>query len=629
MNTDLIRERALHGLYSGAITQQEYDLLIGSLDAPVHVVNVENTSHADAKTTAETVTTHTSEKASDNKVDENNKKTSSRNVFAEKTAAWKNATTRFLDEKTTKASDFFDGNKHNAIIATVFLIAIFGIIISIMSTNGGLSGFAVFDIPEQNYTGNMSVHATEPFTSIKISGTLFGEGNATIYYITNTSTLIIGTITSDDGTPRTTKASYAAGEEVTIEHLPTSYNAYLDDGITNTQTIIPFAAPANDMTLLLIANESDNLTTYRVPIIIGTTDRTTTFENLCQDTCTMPAATGDLVIETTGTAQVSFSSIETTLPQNSAPTPLLPFDTVEINAQNETNITIDLGAHFVDADGDTLYYSTENTIIATLNVNGNTLAVTPLQDGTDSITIYASDLKEIAIGTLQITVSGITASASNTTTNDTFQNNITNTTVDINTTTQTNTTEVNTTNTNTTSNDTTPINDSTNNITDNNSTNITGLDCSNPDPNARPVACLYQDIPEYFPDQEILLENRDREVVGRFTSIGNLLVKGDIIEHSTASPGSRDWRVAYVDRDGNEHATIWIDSATGDLHLVDVAVEENTNLDPPAGSYSLINKRSIYLAWADTSTGTLHIRGNIIPFRRTLSLSRSSGGGTV
>ena len=58
---------------------------------------------------------------------------------------------------------------------------------------------------------------------------------------------------------------------------------------------------------------------------------------------------------------------------------------------------------------------------------------------------------------------------------------------------------------------------------------------------------------------------------------------------------------------------------SGDLHLRGALYEAEISLDPPAGSYSIISKRSIYLAYVTIENGDLHLRGNVIPYRRSLT----------
>ena len=592
MSQSSIRDRALYGLQQGLISQEEYNRFIQELDRTNNITIVQELQEKESPKLEIPVSEIKKENIPQQNIHQynNNNKTTNKNIIS-----------------TNK----------NIIFAALFLIAITGIFWSIASSNNGLVGFATLDVPVQNYTGNMTIHATQEFTSLKISGTLYGDGTANIYYKTNDSNLLIGTITSDDSTPRTTKASYAAEEEVTIDNLPSLYNAYLDDGITNAQTTIPFAAPNQSMTLLIVANDSDNLTTYRLPIIIGNIDRTTTFANLCVDTCNMPAALGDIVIETTGTTQLTFTNIETTLPQNNPPTLVVPFNAITVN---ETT-TINLTEHFIDIDGDTLYYSTENSNIATLTTENNVLTITPLQDGTQTITIYASDLKEIAIGTIDLTVTGMTLPivTTNNTTNETLNNNSINTT-EINTTIVNNTMNNTINKINNTINSTVDINtiietNTTQNATTNLTQNTT-IDCSNPDPNARPLECIIEST--YFKPEAIYIENKDADRVAMLTPIGNMLIKGDLVEHSTASPAANDYQLGYRNVDNNFVPTIWINTATGDLHLRGTLVEQNGQLPYREGYTSYTNQRGIILALANLENGDLILRGGIIPYRRVI-----------
>jgi hypothetical protein len=561
------RALALHGLEQGKITKEEYDLFIQQLDVKYARADYDPRASVANNTTHSIATAHS----------------------------------------TT--------HKERRFVLAIFLIlGIAGIVWSLSNLNNGVSGFATLHIPDQNYSTNVSINITQNITGLKVTGTMFGDGTANMYFRTASGDMLVGILTSDDGTPHTAKASYLVGEEVIIEHLPTSYNAYLDDGITNTQTTIPFAAPTNDMTLLLIANESDNLTTYRIPIIIGTTDRTTTFENLCQDTCLFDVTTGELIVETTGTAQVSFSNIETTVQQNTAPILAIPFVPTAI----QQTTTIDLALHFADSDGDTLYYSAENTPYATITIDNNILTITPLQDGTDSITIYASDLKDITSRTLDISISGMTPAVQNDTNNTIINTTTDNTTIEVNTTTQ-NSTELNTTvfGNNTTTINVTETNTTTPAFNNTNTSAASAVDCSNPNPNERPIECVIGTDTNYFSEQDIYWYDAAREPVARFSTVGNLLITGDVLQHSIAPAEQDIFSIGYSDEELNIIPTIWIDRA-GNLHLRGALHEEQGQIVPPAGSYSFNNKKGITLAYANLQTGDLYLRGNAIPYRKSV-----------
>jgi hypothetical protein len=148
--------------------------------------------------------------------------------------------------------------------------------------------------------------------------------------------------------------------------------------------------------------------------------------------------------------------------------------------------------------------------------------------------------------------------------------------------------------------------------------NVTALDCSNPDLNLRPLECLQQNASRYFNDTDKYWENLDRMQVAKFNAVGNMLIAGDIIEHSGGAPAPGDFALGYNDADGNFVATIWVDGQ-GNLHLKGALHEEQFQLNPQPGSYSLITRRSIYIMYADTATGDLYLRGNLVPYRRSFT----------
>jgi hypothetical protein len=214
----------------------------------------------------------------------------------------------------------------------------------------------------------------------------------------------------------------------------------------------------------------------------------------------------------------------------------------------------------------------------------------PITNGNSTITVYASDLHDLTPATISVTVDGTTptGTAANTTTIENASNTMT---------------------------DTAPPSDLTASPLLPNDT-LPTLDCTNPNPNLRPADCLLQNATAFFPEQDITWENLDRKTVARFTVIGNLVLNGTVVEHSTGDPAPRDFRVGYADQDGNTITTLWIDEH-GNLHLRGTLQEETTNLQPPPGSYAVMTRRSIYLAYADTTTGDLWVRGNVIPYRTT------------
>jgi hypothetical protein len=138
------------------------------------------------------------------------------------------------------------------------------------------------------------------------------------------------------------------------------------------------------------------------------------------------------------------------------------------------------------------------------------------------------------------------------------------------------------------------------------------LDCSASDPNLRPVDCITAE--PKLQEESIILEDVGRSPVAKVTSIGNLLLTGKVMQRSTAVPQPGAFTVGYTNDDFQRVTTVWIDEV-GNLHLRGVLVEENANLQPPSGSYTVINRRGLYLAYANPQTGDFFLRGNVVPYR--------------
>lgn len=507
--------------------------------------------------------------------------------------------------------------RERAIPLAAALIAIIAIIGLTTLFDGGITGRVVLDTTPLADTGSMTIDGT--ITGLRVSGTLMGEGTGEAWFDTPTGSMLVASITSDDGAPRTDKAAYEIGDTITIEHAPDIATYYFDDGITSTTITPPFAATIEG-TLLVVAEENGEFITYRLPILIGTIERRTAFDDVCIETCTMNATNGTLRVVTTGDARldITTANAETTLPNN-PPTQVLTLPSI---TTNETT-TLDLAPYFTDSDGDTLLHSTSTSAIATLSIEDSILTITPIADGTETVTIYTSDLEEIILSTLELTivmpiVESVTVNETNTTAETVFNGtNIT----------DTNATDMNATNetiapiitlpdgneTNTTG----VVLNGTGNTTDNTTTN-TSLDCSDPNPNNRPLECLLESETNYFLEQEIYWYDDSRTAIARFTPIGNLLITGEAVPLSTQTLDNSVFRINYEDDDGNLITTIWIDT-DGNLHARGRIYEENNNIQPTAGSYSFNNRKGITLAYADVRNGDLYIRGNIIPYRRSIT----------
>lgn len=504
--------------------------------------------------------------------------------------------------------------RRQRIIASAFTVIVIMLSIFLINPDSNtLTGNVVIDASPLQNDSTMAIDT--PVTMLTISGTLYGEGNANVWLdIDANTTLHVAAITSDDGTPRTDKAGYTAGEIVVVQNAPDDATYYLDDGMISTAVSLPFSAPENDATLLVVATEENGLVTYRLPIHIGAYERETVFENLCDETCAMAPTIGTLRIEKDEGVRLDISEIKADVQsQNNPPTLTQGLPPLSITAPT----TLDLAPYFTDVDGDTLLYSTGLSSIATLIVDGNMLTITPIADGNETVFVYASDLKDLVQATLTLTVT----LPANTTTTTTTVNDTNETTM--NATTNETTIEppfIETNLTNTTDTNITIDTNHTINLTDNttmiNGTNAS-IDCSDPDPNKRPIECIQGENSSYFRRESLHIQSKDGISVGEITAVGNLLIRGTVVEISTGTPSTTDYQLGYLNENGDYIPTIWINSVTGDLHLRGRLVEANGNIPQQDGWTTFISARGIVLAQAHRETGDLTVRGNLVPYRRT------------
>jgi len=467
---------------------------------------------------------------------------------------------------------------HHAVAYSVILVMVAAIIGGIWLLPGGPTGYIVYDIPtEAHNITNTTINITQNITSLTVSGIMYGEGIATIRFATNDTNYTVTTLLSDTGAPRTTQPSYTPGENVTVENVQNA-TYYLDDGNQTTSVSVPFPAPAEGAyELLIIQNTSGVFESTRIDLIVSTQprERTTPFTDACDETCTLPGIPGVLTIDTSGTI-IDITTIDVTLDGENLEPIVTPMPDLTITGET----LLDLDTYFTDPEGETLYYSTSQSTLVDASVTDNILTITPLQNGTELFIVYASDLEHLVQSIFTITSSMVT--------------NETNVTIEENTTVVL------------------PVAQN-----ETNKTRGPNLRCDHPNPNLRPLDCLQEEGAEYFPTETIYWEDNYRTKVGRFNQLGNLLLIGDVIELSEGAPEGDDFRLGNIDRDGNLDATIWVDD-DGNLHLTGVLFEEQAVMQPPPGSYSVLSRRSIYLAYADLNAGDLYLRGNVIPYRRSL-----------
>lgn len=473
-----------------------------------------------------------------------------------------------------------------------FKLIILALVIAVMLAGawflpGIMTGFVILE--PSTPAGDVIMTINQTITGLNVTGTLQGEGNATITLDTTNGPLVVARITSDPGTLRTDKASYDPGDQVIVEHAPTNASYYFDDGTTNTPVAVPLNASTNG-TLLIVTTTS----TYRLPITIGNTIRTTTFNDHCEQTCTMTPTNGTLRITTTGSASITIARVDAaTAAPNQPPVLAVPLPALLIN---DTTV-LNLSRHVIDADSDPVYYTIGDSDLVSASINGDLLVLNPQDAGNGTITVYASDLHDTLVPiTINITVIAPAMQQPNTTTseNGTLDNETLAPALLAQNTSIENTSGPAT-------NATMPQN-----------ATATGIDCSNPNPNLRPLECLQAAPDRYFTEPSKYWENSHRERVARINALGNLVIKGTIHEHATGTPGASDFVLGTSDESGNLQPTIWVSTTTGDLYVTGALQEEVINMNPRPGMYSIVTRRSIYLLLADTSTGDVYLRGDLI-----------------
>lgn len=312
---------------------------------------------------------------------------------------------------------------------------------------------------------------------------------------------------------------------------------------------------------------------------------TLNFSELCTETCNLIETSNPILIieleENTTLTIIEIIVVQNK--ENQAPTQIKNIPDINITATQTA--TLNLDEYFTDPDQDALHYDineipeisteiTQEILTISSGTKGNYLAYIYITDGDQLIT---SNTFQIIITQEEIPV-----------TNETNQ-----TIPEINiTTNETNQTQENIT------------------ITD-----ITSL-CSHPNPNMRPPECIEGQEEQYFKDRSYYLKDDNRKSIARITAFGNLVITGSLIQNSTTSPGSDDFKIGYALADGETSiVTAWIVSETGDLHLRGNLHEEQFTLIPSNKVFLIQNRKGTNLGYFDRTTGDLYLRGNLIQKR--------------
>ncbi len=532
-----------------------------------------------------------------------------------------------------------------AITAFLFIAIALGAL-WFLAGHGGPTGLVTFQPMQQVTTTEQLVftasgdYALGPMntTAVMIGGTL-ANGTATVTLGVNGTDALVwhGVAAPPAESVATGKESYALDEPVDVTVTPSnaSFTLWLTDG-AGVKTLVDYgfvpAAPGA-YTLDALLNDSGNISKATTTFLVRNDTNASkditreaalpsvAFTDACVDTCEL-APTGDadltLRVALSDGATLTIGSVTTTAPrQNHAPVALgtVPDITIEVGE----SAVIDLAPLFADPDNDTLTYDYMDVPGVAMRVSGSTLTVSGLAAGTGESVIYASDLYSITQSNLfTVTVlpaANATANGTQNATNGTTNATETNATANMTANATTNATGGSNVTVNYTENVT--VTGAGNMTTNATNAPAAGIDCSNPDPNKRPLACIQGANSTYFKQEVLLLENKQAIAVGQLTPVGNLLIKGGLVELSAGAPGTSDYQLGYTDADGNFVPTVWIDTATGDLHLKGTLTEANGNLIYRTGETALANERGIILALIDRNTGDMTVRGNIVPYRRS------------
>ncbi|MBU1198384.1 MAG: hypothetical protein KJ685_00970 [Nanoarchaeota archaeon] len=536
----------------------------------------------------------------------------------------------------------------SAAAIVLVLLVIVGIL---YTTPDALTGFTTFDreVQESIDYNRVFDHYTETplnisnVTSLKISGILDGTG-ATVklrvgdieYLIANIinqqeESLITGLVIAEEPEYEinTDKIEYALGETATITIIPEAENksiyvsyggetqklegdTYLTENIGEHQ-VVGIIVLTNDIirleTNFTVINQTINETNTTIPDTTNTTNETIseettteiyTFEALCTDTCNLNENSNPvLIVELEEGSTLTITKIIVVQnKENNAPeqTQTIP----DITITTTQTATLNLDEYFTDADGDLVAYDLNEIAEITSEFEQEVLTISSETPGIYIAYIYATDGDKLTTSnTFQITITEVVIEETNQTNQTIPEINQT-----IN---ETNATETNVSEHPAELNETAPAEEIV--LTD---------PCSNPDPNLRPPECIEGKEEKYFVLENVFLKDNNRGNSARITALGNMIIKGDLIDNSILDPERNDFKVTMTNEDYEDVPIAWIDSDNGNLHLTGVLYEEDFFLTPTPNAFVIQNKRNVNLAYFDRNTGDLHIKGNLIQQRETI-----------
>lgn len=502
---------------------------------------------------------------------------------------------------------------------------------------GTITGLVTYEETATNFTfsetGTRDLNATD-ITSFRISGET--TASADIYLVTDTGRHLVASFEQPAFTLTTDKISYASGSPIiTTVTPPAPHTLWLTHPTGEKEPFVNGSTlnSSGTYTLDALINGSEKASTnFSVRNdtnssrdVVREPDRWGAFSDACLDTCTLlPTGNGPHELETVLFSEgvVRIDSYTTSARrENDPPVQTEPLPPINLTAGEYR--TINLSNHFSDPDNDTITYDYMNIPGVDLAVDGEILRISG-GPGSGSTYIYASDLEEL-VQSDAFTIT-ITAQMNTNETNETLpeQSNETSESPMNDTASPPSNGADNPTET-VLENETVAVPGTVNGTASPSvngtvaPSNGTAPDCSHPDPNLRDPSCFVGEEEQYFrASDDFLIENRARAAVARFNTIGNLLITGEVREFSSERPEARDFSVGYLNEDFEFVATAWIDSRTGDLHLRGALTEEAITLQVPPNSHSFQNRRGINLGYVNPRTGDMWIRGNVIPYRRSI-----------
>lgn len=488
---------------------------------------------------------------------------------------------------TTSNNNIFSRLDRTKILSLIFLLLLGGWAIFGLITSTGLTGLVTLEVPEDINIdiNNNYIPITLNNSILKVEGYEYGEGE--LWLEQNKTKLLVYK-------PKEVRAlvdyGYEINETINVTVIPNNatFTLWLDDGISKIPVENNFVADEGIYNLDIIINNSGNITKETFELLIGQKIPREYHFNSCEETCIN--LNGDWNLTAIGKIHIN-KLIKTEEVINNPPVQIIELPNIEF----EKNYTINLSDYFVDPEGFKLNYDINNIVGVNEEIIDEVLYLSGSIPGTYDATIYISDLENVIQDEFLITVLEVIEE-------NITETNSSNLIINVN-----NTIEIND------SLNTTDINETINETVL--ETNITTIDCSEPDPNLRPVECLQENSRTYFQDQTILITNTERVAVARITPIGNLLIKGRPYTNAVFHPKKGDYQISYENQYGESITTIWFETSTGDLYTSGDIIEENANLEPKPGSFVLKNKKGIVLAWADQKKGDLYVRGNLIPFK--------------